>query len=247
MVQHSLFPPPGGVIDLGPLHGASQAKKLEIVGDAVYAAKCFLEQRPRTLVSEPVCAELALLFGLPIPAYRHLAFQGTLWFALEWRPDHRQFAPGMQYQLVNADCLAAMFAFDVLVCNWDRNLSNIVFQKVSPALERYRFNLIDHSHALGGDEPDNATFISHLKPPDGYLQYWPELRSLIPSWNDFEPLLRKVEALTASDVTQVVGAVPAEWRPKLDESQMLTDFLGERASNLRSLVQAAAHMFPTMT
>lgn len=246
MTQQEMFPAPGGIVDWGQLQGASGGRKLEVVGDAVYASKCFIPQRPYTLASEAVCADLAILLDLPIPAYRRLSFQGKLWFSLEWRPDGRDFRPGMEEELTNIDAVPAMFAFDVLICNGDRNRNNIVFQKVSPALERYRFQLIDHSHALGGDKPTKDAFVQGIQTPERYLQYWPELRSTVTSVKQFEPFLIAVENLDVSELDRIVSEVPSEWRPNPDDISYLPQFLIQRAAQLRHLISQAATQFPNL-
>lgn len=247
MAQQTMFPVPGGVVDLGPLQGASGARKLEVVGSSVYASKSVIPNRPYTLVSETVCAELAILLDLPIPGYQRITFENKLWFGLEYRPDHHDFKSGMESNLTNIDVLPGIFAFDVLVCNFDRNRRNLVFQKVSPALERYRVVMIDHSHALGGDKASTRDFLASVQGPQAYLQYWPELRATIASSAQFEPLLRKAEGLKHSDLVEIVGAVPAEWRPSPDESSRLIDFLLKRASNLRDLMSQTSSLFPNLS
>jgi hypothetical protein len=241
-----MFPPPGGIIDLGALAGASGGQRLQIVGSNVYASKCFIPARPYTLVSEAVCAELAILLDLPIPGYRQIAFQGKLWFGLEWRAEGRDLKPGMESNLTNLDVVPAMFAFDVLVCNPDRNRGNIVFQKVSPTLERYRLQMIDHSHALGGDRANMDDFIKSVKDPQTYLQYWPELRATVTAKAQFEPFLQRVEALTRPQVEEIVDTVAAEWRPNPDQTPSLTGFLLQRATQLRSLMSQVGALFPNL-
>jgi hypothetical protein len=238
--------PVGGVIQLSSLPGASRALKLDWMGEGTYAAKCYTAEKPFTLVAETVCAELALFLNLPIPAYRAVPFQGKTWFGMEWRAENRMLEPRMIGNLVNTDTVPGIFAFDVLTCNWDRNDSNLVVQKASPALERYKLWMIDHSHALGGDLPTPNDFLGRDKSPMQYLRYWENLRGLVIKWEQFQPFLKRVKALGSTQLTAMIRAVPTEWRPPGANLSYLSDFLLSRAGCLEDLLWEARGEFPNL-
>lgn len=233
-----------GVIDLGGLGGASSARRLELVGTGIYAAKRLTDNPPYTLVNEVVCAELALMFDLPMPAYRTIEFQGETWFGLEFRVDHQDYKPEMQSLIVNSASLPHLLAFDVLICNGDRHRQNLVFQKVSPAVERYRYQVIDHSHALVGTKSSVSEFTGSIQAPSAYLQHWPEFKAMVTSEADFEGFLGMAEVISTADVDSAVAAVPSVWRPTPDDCSKLTNLLVQRARQIRTLMKQAQSCFP---
>lgn len=245
MVQPTMFPVQG-IVELGPLRGESGGRKLQIVGEGIYASKCFLPERPYTLVNEVVCAELATKLELPIPARRYLEFQDKLWFGMEWRADQSNLTEQTLNNLTNKDKVADLIAFDVFVCNPDRHDGNIIVQKVSPVLHLYTFFVIDHSHALVGTRTRAQQLISGSTDTTSYLRHNRMLLALIHSLTQFDEFIGRVQALTKTEIAEVIDSVPKVWRPTPDDTLSLVPFLVRRKEQLRELLREARDCFPNL-
>jgi hypothetical protein len=235
-----------GVIDLGVLGGASGAHKLQVPGDAIYASKSFISERPYTLVSEVLCAELASMLGLPIPARRYVTFQGNTWFGLEWRPEFRTLSDKVVSRLTNLDQVPSLIAFDIYVCNQDRHDANIVIQKVSPVLDRFAFWLIDHGHALAGPYASASQFTGDNHDASRYLRHNAILREQVRSYSDFKPFLTRLEDMSETALAEIEQAVVREWRPQPDETSLLIDFLWQMKSHVGELLTTVKDHFPNL-
>lgn len=246
MVQQDLFDQQG-IADLGPLGGASGARLLDWLKNGYFAAKYYDSAKPWTLVSEYLAADLVSLLGLPIPARRIIPFKEGLWFGSEWRADAKDFSPGMENQLTNPEVVPGMIAFDVWICNRDRNAGNMRFQRPSPGLRKYTVSLIDHSHSLIGDLPDIYELyhrIDEQGDPAWFAAPTPiQLRRLVISVEDFEPWLDKIEGIDPTQLSDTLDAIPSEWVPDSDQSKELVRFIINRAGKVRSLIEGNPELF----
>lgn len=247
MVQPTFFDQEG-IAELAPLPGASGGYLLDWLKHGHYGAKEYSTTKPYTLVSEYICADIASSLGLPIPARQIIPFKGRKVLGFEWRADAKSFEPGMEAKITNANAIPGMLAFDVLVCNRDRHGGNVLLQRPSPNLDRYTFYLIDHSHALIGDMPNMKAltqFLDNHHDPAPFLQVAPmQLRALVSGWDDFDPWLAKIESLTRTGLENILIGIPAEWRPKENDSALIIDFLLARKDRVRSLLHDGQVYFP---
>lgn len=239
-----------GVAVLQVLPGTSGGLLLDWLGHGRYASKPFSPSKPFTLVSEWLCADVASLLGLPIPARQVVPFDGERYFGLEWRDDGNSFSPGMEAKLVNPDVIPGMLAFDVLVCNRDRHAGNVLFQRPSPTLDKYSCVLIDHSHALIGPLQSFAafqTFLASNPDPDSFLRGTPsQLRALVNNLDVFDPWIRRIEGLSVSQLSDSLARIPPEWVPSGNDCRDLLDFLVLRKNRVRTLVRSAVSNFPSL-
>lgn len=249
MVQPTFFNQEG-IAELAALRGASGGYILDCLNHGHYAAKEYLTAKPYTLVSEYVCADIASLLGLPIPARQIIPFKGKKMLGFEWRGDAKSFEAGMEAKLTNANAIPGMLAFDVLVCNRDRHGGNVLLQRPSPNLDRYTFYLIDHSHALIGDMPSMGTlmeFLDRHHDPNSFLQVAPlQLRALVSDWADFDPWLLKIESLTETNLENILVGIPDEWRPQQNDCVLIIDFLLARKNRVRHLLGDGRLCFPKL-
>ncbi|MBA7678366.1 hypothetical protein ES703_86640 [subsurface metagenome] len=249
MVQPTFFDQEG-IAELVQLPGASGGHLLDWLNHGHYAAKEYSADKPYTLISEYISADIASLLGLPIPARQIIPFRGKKMLGFEWRGDAKSFEPGMEIKLTNANAIPGMLAFDVLLGNRDRHRGNVLFQRPSPNLDRYTFYLIDHSHALIGDMPDMETFTQFLEQhndPTPFLQAAPEqLRALVSDWADFDPWLAKIESLTGTNLHNILVGIPSEWIPHQGDCSLIIDFLLARKNRVRHLLVDGRLYFPKL-
>jgi len=242
-VQQTSFFDQQGIAVIRQLGGASGTVLFDWFDNGYYAAKAYSAQKPYTLISEWLCADIASQLGLPVPARRIIPWKGANWLGFEWRGDPKGYSPGMETKLVNPECIAGMMAFDVLVCNRDRHGQNMVFQHPSPGSDRYICNLIDHSHSLIGDFPNFQgllQFLQNCDDPTAFLQAIPApLRQLVQnSTRPFDLWLQKIEALTRRELEDSSARLPLEWKPTPDDMVQLMDFLFGRKDKVRALLMA---------
>jgi hypothetical protein len=248
MVQRDFFDP-AGIMDLGQLSGASGAHALQIYGDRIYAAKCFLANRPYTLLNEHVAAGLAQALNLPIPIIKHIRFQDKLWFGVEWEPAGGHLLTEEKIPLLlNAQDIPRILAFDVLICNHDRHQGNIVIQQIYPSPERYRLWIIDHSHCLAADQLSKDVLIGKNDGPDGklYISRLPIFINAVKDINDFDGILRDIEAIDGIEISKILQTTPKEWVTHIDDLTFLETFLSERKRKVRSLIAASVDIFPNI-
>lgn len=235
----------------GPLGGAHTRPILVRVrgrNPGLYVAKRYQAASPYMMIAEAVCADLASLLGLPIPIRTAIEYESHLWLGSHHMPlDSKPLIPEKLDKLVNPGDIAGILAFDVLVCNWDRHEGNLILQRESPTMDRYRLKMIDHSVALGGRRRNIEEWIVEDKETTRYLEKPTPLLGRIESLEDFDPICTKLEALTAEEVSQVISSVPREWRPPQDNNaDLLSDFLIQRAAKVRQLLHEASACFPSI-
>lgn len=235
-----------GIADLGALGGVSGGHLLDWFGHGYWAAKRYDSTKPWTLVSEILCADIASLLGLPIPARRVIPFNGK-WLGFEWRGDSKSFCNGMETNLINKDIVPGMIVFDVWICNKDRHSGNVILQRPSEGISQYNLSLIDHSHALIGDLPNLDAlrqFIQLNNDPRCFVMPVPQqLRNVVCHLEDYIPWLMKVESFNIEQLDEVIQVIPTEWIPSQEQLASLINFVALRASNVKSLVMDNPQLF----
>lgn len=249
MVQNSFFDQTGIAV-IRHLSGASGGILVDWLNHGYYSAKPYTENRPYTLITEWLCADIATILDLRIPAREVIQFREEKLLGIEWRSNSVGFMPGMENKLTNANMIPGIFAFDILICNRDRHHNNILFQRPNPGADKYTCILIDHSHALIGNMQNKEAFerfIRNNQDPGAYIGSVPQqLKDLIVSMEDFDPWIDKIEALSHSDLQSSLAGIPSEWRPTPDESPELIDFIIFRKDNIRSLLSNSESYFRNM-
>lgn len=235
-----------GFVDFGLLPGASEPHIIAWLRQGHYVAKQHDPRKPWTLVSEWLCADIASLLGLPIPARRIIPFNGK-WLGFELRSEAKSFQPGMEQNIINSEVIAGMIAFDVWVCNRDRHGGNVLLQRPSDGMQKYTLSLIDHSHALIGDLPDLIAlqeFIERNNDPRCFVMPMPQqLRSVVCSLGDYTSWLIKIEGFDIEQLKATAQAIPTEWIPSQKQLTGLVEFVAHRASNVKSLILDNPQLF----
>ena len=241
-----------GYVDLGRVGvSACNPHRIVCLGDGhqgYYIAKQYDTQSPWILVSEWLCADIASLLGLPIPARRIIPFNGR-WLGFEYRSDAKSFELGMEQNIINLEVVAGMIAFDVWVCNRDRHRGNVLLQRPSDGMQRYTLSLIDHSHALIGDLPDITAlqrFIARNNDPSCFIMLMPQqLRDTVRHLGEYTPWLMKIEAFDMEQLRASAERIPTEWIPDQKQLADLIEFLAQRASTVSSLIMDNPQLFVT--
>jgi hypothetical protein len=243
-----------GYVDIGKVGvGVSGAHYIACLGKGslgYYVAKQYDPQKPWTLVSEWICADIASLLGLPIPARKIIPFNGK-WLGFELRSEAKSFEPGMEQNIINCEVIAGMIAFDVWICNRDRNPGNVLLQRPSDGMQKYTLSLIDHSHALIGDLPNLDAlrqFIERNNDPRCFVRPTPhQLRSVVCRMGEYMKPLMKIESFDIGQLAQVIQRIPTEWIPNQEHLVDLVKFVGERATEVKSLIMDNKQLFVSPT
>lgn len=246
MIQRPSFFDQNGIADLGRLSGASEAHILDCFQQGRYAAKCFNPAKPWTLVSECLCADVASLLGLPIPARRILPFNGKDWWGLEWRGDATPYSNGMETNLIDYGVVLGMIAFDVWMCNRDRHAGNVLFQRPSEGIPKYNLCLIDHSHALIGDLVNLDALRQCIKKGNDPQPFVRVPRNLITGINDlnqYSEWLDKIENFDSNQFDGMIKIMPSEWIPDKGQLSELVQLVKDRTQNVRTLISQNPQLF----
>lgn len=149
--------------------------------------------------------------------------------------------------MINKEVVSGMIAFDVWMCNRDRNTGNVLFQRPSPGVKQYTMSLIDHSHALIGDLPNIQVLYQHIQAqgdPKWFVGATPmELRSMVKTADNFEVWLKGIEELDMTQVRQAGEVLPKEWILNIEQYDELLQFIANRAREVRRLITANPNLF----
>lgn len=216
---------------LGPVGvGVSGSIYIEAEDGLVYVSKARILNPSEwyTPANEFLSALLADYFSLPIPRFKIVECVGENFFGSE-KQKTLPFDPAGEPLPVRR-VLADVFCFDVWVMNTDRHLGNFVYVDSGPgAVQRPALKVIDHGRALWGPAPtfdstilqekNVRTDISDFLRADVYRPY-------VQSFGDFQPMLRKIEALPRRELEEMID-INLYLRSE-EKQQILETLLGRR-------------------
>jgi hypothetical protein len=214
--------------------------------DVITKFKSSVRNREVSLSAEMICSRIARDLGLFTPtAYAvHISrefaesvagFPGDLMrrsiglnFGSEFLADYSVLEPNAPLPEALYNQAAQIFAFDVLIQNYDRQTSNpnLLFNSE-------RLVLIDHESAFspvlsmqefGLDRLHYEVFYQHVLFP-----------TLSKDATDYAPLTAKLEKLTKNKISAYIDALPDEWKQDGEAHRKIADYLNWMVAERKEL------------
>lgn len=128
-------------------------------------------------------------------------------------------------KIVNHMEVPSFVAFDIFICNNDRNPQNSIVVPLDGAKAKFRYCLIDHGHCFNGP----CWNLSGIQDLPYRLSNIPWNKSMIQKQDQFIPIAKKMCSITLKDFSTIVEQTPQEWLPPEDEKRTLTTTLTSRS------------------
>ncbi|WP_135230481.1 HipA family kinase [Deinococcus fonticola] len=178
------------------------------------------------------------------PEDQPVALQPGIHFYSQWLEPATELTPSdlvMKSLFSDIPMLAGVILLDMLMDNWDRELSNpnLLVSRHTGIAQIY---MVDTGNAFGspfwglGDlNPAYSRFNNPDDPLPYYSPHLPLLRAINVT-QDFAPFLHQLSLVDRTMLTGLVNALPSEWGVTVTEGEALVNFLDARAR------QIPAHM-----
>lgn len=168
---------------------------------------------------------------------RERNLRAGLQFATPLVDDHDDFDAAFIPHLTNQQELPQVIVFDTFTCNRDRSPDNLLlaFEDPERKSRACKFFLIDHTEAFGANW--NERSVKALESNDGIWMDCVNFDHVPPQMDSFEPSLVSLEALTPELIESIVHTVPSDWRFPLGDAVALTEFLVNRRTMVRSIIE----------
>ncbi|SRR5581483_10838109 len=222
--------------------GASSAQ----IGEIGIFAKCNTSGHPYTVANEYICSELARAICLPVPPAGLMTSsddEAKIWFAnINFNPRSDTTPPieAQKAALNFASVCCGIIVFDIWVLNDDRKSHNLAYDlDIAPK----RIDVYDHSHALLGPSPTNV--IAHLSSHQATLV---NNHCLIPAVtaDHFGEWLDRIASVPDFYIREICAATIGAGIT-VDESSLIQNFLIERKTKLKDIIQAHQKSFSGIT
>lgn len=217
--QLPLFPL-GATVDLGPIPGNSQSRRILAKDGNEYIAKGLhsRDANPHVLINEFICTQMAHILKLPVPPMEVLQFQGNLWFGSQFLDDADFFGEHLfEADISNRKATTALIVFDIFVRNVDRHKHNVLAQRYLAAdRKNYKYHLwgIDFGHCIlhNREKP-----IERLSQTFDHLRFNREsilIQAGIASDHQWiENAIQNIVNLKINTIHEIVTSVPPPWWP----------------------------------
>jgi hypothetical protein len=250
-----------GVRDLGVNRGATGSHAILCDDGKTYVVK--FAGQAKAAVNEFVGQALAEAAGLPVPIASLVEVSADLVVGSS-DMKYRGIAPGLHQgseivhdsfdldvwrersshggtELVNAGVLPGTICHDNWILTSDRDRADNHLVKYVDGGGMYL--MVDFTHGFTGpywtaDSLEQASYLRALVPAH------PLVADAVTGPASFQPTLKKIEALTDSQIEAVVRAIPRSWGLTDEDGGCLVDFLELRRGLLRSVLTENKSSFP---
>lgn len=233
---------PGGVT------GAIFVATADLTEYIVKAPSLCSQAGPYIPANELIAAELATLVGVPALPWELIGLPSgdTGFGSLRMRDaDFTAMTDTVADQVLDQGTFGDIAVFDLWIANTDRHRGNLLARRSHSG--GYGLLANDHSHAL---------VRAHMNPLDLSNEYQAipvtdffrcqQLRDRVLNNLRLGEVLDRVRDIAEDQVRNVVGGVPPPWLDD-DAKQAVSDFLVQRARNIRSMMRTANHLFPNFS
>jgi hypothetical protein len=244
---------PLAVIDeYATLPGASGARYVRAEDDNEYVMKgpTLSPSNPTVGGNEWVAARLAEAVGLPTLDHRILLKGEDLFFGSAFMGSGT-FTPEITAPLFakcdNRDQIYGIVAFDVWMINSDRHNQNLVVRHRRRSEVQNELLPNDHSHLLVSEsEPRlGSELMACLNDPPGRFVCLQFVRESIVNRKLLSTAIDRIENLSERTIRAAVASTPSQLLATTDRA-IYADFLVQRRTLLRGLMQNAGRLFPNL-
>lgn len=174
------------------------------------------------------------------PEDQPVALQPGIHFYSQWLEPATELTPSdlvMRRLFSDIPMLAGVILLDMLLDNWDRELSNpnLLVSRQGGIPQIY---VVDTGNAFGDPtwgmgnlRIEYSPFSDPAKPLPYIAPHEPLLRA-INAGQDFAPFLHQLSLVNRTMLTRLVNALPSEWGVTVTEGEALVNFLDARARQI---------------